>query len=358
MSARRGPAASPLLGILADGVTAGEIVKHPSEEVYSGFGTFGQLKTSHCEFVAMNSNRVVNQEVVERRVAANLKSLKDLGKYLDFGELTLLVQRMHPGREFYIMDGQHRIATMNRLYDKHRDQALVFHFRIVVVATEAEAHEALMHFQDCFPADPRAFFATQGETKLATAVVDKLHERYPGAFKESKLGSRMGGGHTADPQRPYLNDYILFWLLKESGLLSRRHADRGSVLRGLEAMNTALGSASRAELGDQATENMRGVATTACGCAIPAFPSSPPSRQRFSHRHSTAMHLIVISSHLLHVGPLQWLLARFPPGHEAAVGRGLVALGRRAARCNLRSSSESVACRWRLGERWRWRRWR
>jgi hypothetical protein len=205
----RGPGDSPLVQLLEDGVAKHSIVKHPLEPIYAGFAAFSDLKASACSFVPMNSNRVVNHEVVERRVVANLKSYKDLGSYLDFGEIALVVLRASPLREFFIMDGQHRIATMERLYARHRDVPLNFHFRVTVCASEKEAHEHLIHFQDCFPADPRAFFQTQAQTRLATAVVDALHHRYPGAFRDRVVHTaRAGGGHTADPARPYLNDCI------------------------------------------------------------------------------------------------------------------------------------------------------
>jgi len=168
------------------------------------------------------------------------------------------------------MDGQHRIATMERLYARHRDVPLNFHFRVTVCASEKEAHEHLIHFQDCFPADPRAFFETQQQTRLGTAVVDELHKRHPGVFKEPKLSGRMGGGYTADPPRPYLNDYVAFWLLKESKLLAAKGADSESVLERLAAMSRLLASLQRGELGDGASEHMRASAR-ACGCFLGFF---------------------------------------------------------------------------------------
>lgn len=262
--------------LLEDGVAAKTIVKHPQESVYAGFAVYHDLKSSDCQFVPMNSNRVINTEVVEMRVDANLKAYRDLGRYLDFGEISLLVLRTSPKRDFFVMDGQHRTATMEKLYSKHRDVPLVFHFRVVVVTTEAEAHEHLIHFQDCYPADPRAFFETQHQTKLAGEVVDELHRRWPGAFRERvKVRARMGGGHTSDPPRPYLNDYVTFWLLKQSGLLVAPNAAEGTVVERLDAMNALLRTAPLRSLGDAATEHMRGIAVGTCGgCFLGFFRES------------------------------------------------------------------------------------
>eukprot|EP00316_Scyphosphaera_apsteinii_P014016 CAMPEP_0119334664 /NCGR_PEP_ID=MMETSP1333-20130426/87777_1 /TAXON_ID=418940 /ORGANISM="Scyphosphaera apsteinii, Strain RCC1455" /LENGTH=67 /DNA_ID=CAMNT_0007345011 /DNA_START=30 /DNA_END=230 /DNA_ORIENTATION=+ len=67
-----------------------------------------------------------------------MKSYRNLDKYLDFGELTLLVLGNTATRDFFIMDGQHRIATMERLYEKNPAVPLHFHFRVVVCSTEKE----------------------------------------------------------------------------------------------------------------------------------------------------------------------------------------------------------------------------
>jgi len=149
---------------------------------------------------------------------------------------------------------------------------LHFHFRVKVMASEDEAYDYLMHFQNCFPADARAFFKTQTQTQLATQVCDELHRRYGGAFKDRiAMRSRMGAGQTADPQRPFLNDYVLFWLLKESELLVARDATKERVLSRLEEMNDVLRAASRLDLGESATEHMRTNAASVCGGCFLGF---------------------------------------------------------------------------------------
>jgi hypothetical protein len=64
----------------------------------------------------MSSNRCVNEDVVAQRVATNLRHKARTGEYCDFGQLVLLVLQPEPSPKFYIMDGQHRFATMRRLH--------------------------------------------------------------------------------------------------------------------------------------------------------------------------------------------------------------------------------------------------
>ena len=274
VSAYRRVAVSPLLEILEQGVRAGTLLRHPCEPVYCGFGSLGELSQSGAKFVPMNSNRVINEEVVQQRMQRNLKVYRETNKYLDFGEITLLVHRNSPASDFFIMDGQHRIRTMEELHKKHPGVALNFHFRVVVVTSEKEAYEALMHFQDCFPADPRAFLKTQNHTQLATTVIERLTARFPTAFKNGDVpkSARAGGGHSTDPHRPFLNDYLVFWLLDTSGVLEARGASIDTVMTTLLAMNTLLAGLSIARLGPQVTEHMRAQAEGACcGCYLGFF---------------------------------------------------------------------------------------
>ena len=138
----------------------------------------------------MNSNRAVNEDVVRHRVRANRDALARTGRYCDFGQIVMLIVRTSPARNFLVMDGQHRCVTMDRLYALDQASPILFQFRAKVVANEAEAYAELTHFQDCYPADPRAFYPTQRMTRLANAVVGRVKARWPGAFKAVSVPSR------------------------------------------------------------------------------------------------------------------------------------------------------------------------
>ena len=93
-----------------------------------------------------------------------------------------------------------------------------------VVSHERDAEEELSHFQQQYPADPRSFFPTQDQTILAGEVLTLLRERYAGLplFKVTTTTSR-NGKRVGDPDRPYLTDNLVFWMLLDSGLLELGH---------------------------------------------------------------------------------------------------------------------------------------
>lgn len=122
---------------------------------------------------------------------------------------------------------------------------------------QEKAHQELLHFQNAYPSDPRAFFATKRNRDVATAVLSRLrsHFRCEGLWVTatcSRVGKRQG-----DPNRPKLSDFVVFWLLQDSGLLAQRSSDV-EVFRKLLKMNALLRSlaADRRKLGKQVTENM------------------------------------------------------------------------------------------------------
>ena len=59
-----------------------------------------------CRFEAMNSNRAINDSVVEARFKENLEAHD---RFKDFGQINLLILLNDPQHVFYVMDGQHRL---------------------------------------------------------------------------------------------------------------------------------------------------------------------------------------------------------------------------------------------------------
>merc|ERR1711957_383305 len=120
------------------------------------------------------------------------------GRYLEFGQINLIVIAAEPSFEFLAMDGQHRCETMAELHRLFPDRALVFQFRVKVVDSEAKAFEELRHFQRSYPSDPRSFFRSRAEARVATAVLVQWKRRHAQAFKEIVLSDRQGR-KTNDP---------------------------------------------------------------------------------------------------------------------------------------------------------------
>ncbi len=44
---------------------------------------------------------------------------------------------------------------------------------------EAEAHQELLHFQNAYPSDPRAFFSTRRARQVGTSVLQRLRTKFP-----------------------------------------------------------------------------------------------------------------------------------------------------------------------------------
>lgn len=276
-SSSSGGLASPLVELLEKGLSTGQVVKDPHGEVYTGFASFRDLAQSQCKFVPMNSNRAINRDVVRQRVQENVDSHGCKGRYLEFGQINLIVISQDASHNFLVMDGQHRCETMQELHSRNPQHDIWFQFRAKVVASEPLAFEELRHFQRAYPTDPRSFFRSRAEARAATAVLERLKARFRGVFKEMELASRNGRG-SLDPPRPYLNDNLLFWLLQESSLLAgasqaiegEGSANADEILSRLIRMNRFMASLTRADLGKNATDHMLQVASK-MGCYLGFF---------------------------------------------------------------------------------------
>eukprot|EP00405_Crypthecodinium_cohnii_P018120 CAMPEP_0206455864 /NCGR_PEP_ID=MMETSP0324_2-20121206/22028_1 /ASSEMBLY_ACC=CAM_ASM_000836 /TAXON_ID=2866 /ORGANISM="Crypthecodinium cohnii, Strain Seligo" /LENGTH=438 /DNA_ID=CAMNT_0053926693 /DNA_START=171 /DNA_END=1488 /DNA_ORIENTATION=- len=268
-AASQGPRGSPLIALMERAKAVGQVVCDTSGKVYTGFAPYKDLAVSQCQFVPMNSNRAINRDVVRQRVEENEDHFQKTRQYMEFGQINLIIVASDTTHEFLVMDGQHRCETMKELFSRHPDWPLWFQFRAKVVTSEAVAFEELRHFQRAYPSDPRSFFRSRLETRTATAVLGNLKEHYPKAFKEMVLSNRVGRS-TGDPNRPYLNDNIVFWFLQDAGLL-RAAADGGeeevgsnpgnvnavSILERLQAADQYLAVQPIQGLGKKASQSMK-----------------------------------------------------------------------------------------------------
>ena len=170
---------SPLIEVLEAGLSASppQIVKVAlgTGVVYTGFAKWHDLARSNCAFQPMNTNRAISDAVVKQRVSSNLEHFARHGCYCEFGQINLLILRSDPSAVFFIMDGQHRVRTMEELHAIAPDKAITFQFRAKVVQTEVDAHEELLHYQNSYPADPRSFFSTTHENRFAAALLERLY---------------------------------------------------------------------------------------------------------------------------------------------------------------------------------------
>ncbi|GBG30708.1 Hypothetical Protein FCC1311_069282 [Hondaea fermentalgiana] len=262
---------SPLVELLERGVAEHTLVRSPDGAVYTGFADFATLNESECLFRPMNSNRAINDDVVRERVAANERRLKESGTFYDFGQINFIINNQEPSKTFFIMDGQHRCATMARLLE-HKEP-INFQFRVKVVNSEQEAASELEHFQNSYPSDPRSFFPTQHKTTLATQCLEIMKATFPGAdlWRTVEVKSRVGA-RTGDPNRPFLTDFIFFGLLQTSGLLDK-HDDAEPVLETLITVDKTMadmGARKPSSLGKGVSREMVAKAR-ALGCFLGFF---------------------------------------------------------------------------------------
>ena len=101
---------------------------------------------------------------------------------------------------------------------------LIFHLRVKIVANESEAFAELQQCQSMYVCNPRAFFSNQGLRDTAQEVVAMLRAYFtaPGLWRDATLIAPSAAGDV-DPDPPCLTDLLVFGLLKDSGLLEKRH---------------------------------------------------------------------------------------------------------------------------------------
>ena len=230
---------------MEDGVANRLVVKDPVGRVYTGFLQWKNVAESNCRFESMSSNRAINDDVVDERVRDNLKELSKHGRFCDFGQINLLILLSSPAHCFFVMDGQHRVRVMERLH-KETGNDIKFQFRAKAVVDDSEAHLELLHFQNSYPSDPRSFFSTKHARQVSTSVLTRLRTEYASSdlwvgVQTSRVGKRCG-----DPHRPKLNDFLVFWLLQDSGLLGEDNGE-AQVFQRVVKMNRLMQHLSQAD---------------------------------------------------------------------------------------------------------------
>ncbi len=195
------------LEICEEGVAAQSILK--SGNKYITHINFGDFVNAGVSWQPLFAQRAINMSVVRERIAANSQLYKTQKKLYDFGCMNFVIVEKEKSNVIYVMDGQHRVHTMYGLVTEFPDVSIVFQGVITVVADEQQAYESFIHFNNIHPVDSRAIFRTQEERWLCENTLERFSKTYP-----TMLSNRKN-----DPPRPYLNDYILYWIIKEFNLI-------------------------------------------------------------------------------------------------------------------------------------------
>ena len=118
---------------------------------------------------------------------------------------------------FYVLDGQHRLSAMAELARERPNVAIWFELSIKVVDDKAAANAALLHVQRCYSADPKCFFAEDGEADIASRTLDMARLCWPKAFVNGAVSTFARPARP--PVRPLLDDGLFFDILRDTRLL-------------------------------------------------------------------------------------------------------------------------------------------
>ena len=164
-------------------------------------------------FKPIGINRTINEDVINKRVKENEDSYLATQKYYDFGNAELVVIREYNDNILYIIDGQHRLGTMQNLKIKYPDRDLIISVSIYVKDTIEETVKYLKHFQNQYPSDDRLFSANQGERDQLDKVLAIFNYEYPEVFSQYNkhilnLISKKDK-YYKEPNRPYLSNGMI-----------------------------------------------------------------------------------------------------------------------------------------------------
>ena len=161
-------------------------------------------------FRPIGINRTINTDVINKRVKENEDSFLATGKYYDFGNAELVVIREYNDNILYIIDGQHRLSTMENLKVLYPDRDLIIGVSIYVKDTVAEAATYLKHFQNQYPSDDRLFSANQTERNQLDKVLAIFKYEYSEVFQQydkhilNLINKR--DKYYKEPNRPHLSN--------------------------------------------------------------------------------------------------------------------------------------------------------
>tara|TARA_B000000477_G_C6087028_1_gene225894 strand:+ start:841 stop:1680 length:840 start_codon:yes stop_codon:yes gene_type:complete len=164
-------------------------------------------------FKPIGINRTINTDVINKRVKENEDSFLATGKYYDFGNAELVVIREYDDNVLYIIDGQHRLSTMENLKMLYPDRDLFIGVSIYIKDTVAEAATYLKHFQNQYPSDDRLFSANQTERNQLDKVLALFNYEYPEVFLQYNKHIlnliNKKDKYYKEPNRPHLSNGMI-----------------------------------------------------------------------------------------------------------------------------------------------------
>lgn len=218
-----------------------QLIHIPELDKYIGFI---DLTNFTFIFKAIGINRMINNDVVSKRVIENEDCYIATGKYYDFGIAELMIIRENNDNIFYIIDGQHRISTMEKLKYKYPDRKLIIGVSIHVKNTLDDAVKYLKHFQNQYPSDDRLFSANIIEREQLEKVLGMFRYNYPNAFKSYdthilKLINKTDK-YYKEQNKPHLSDGIISDFIRKSELKINKLSDPNITVNDIQVINQKI----------------------------------------------------------------------------------------------------------------------
>tara|TARA_B110000444_G_scaffold257647_1_gene296567 strand:+ start:2182 stop:3003 length:822 start_codon:yes stop_codon:yes gene_type:complete len=213
----------------------------PSLDKYIGY--INLIDFQH-KFNPIGINRLVNNDVIAKRVNENENYYLVNGKYYDFGNAELIVIRELNDNIFYIIDGQHRLKTMERLRISYPTRDLIIGVSIYVKDTVEQAVEYLKHFQNQYPSDDRMFSANIQEREQLEKVLAIFRLIYPKVFLQYdthiiKLINKKDK-YYKEPNRPYLSEGMISDFIKNPELKINKLSDTNITADNIREINDKI----------------------------------------------------------------------------------------------------------------------
>jgi hypothetical protein len=227
--------------ILKTSVTNRSLIHIPDLDKYIGWL---DLRDFSFVFKTIGINRIINEDVVTKRVKENEDCYTATGKYYDFGNAELMIIRENNDNIFYIIDGQHRISTMQRLKLQYPDRKLIIGISIYVKDTIDNAVSYLKHFQNQYPSDDRLFSANIIEREQLEKVLGIFRYLYPNTFKAYdkhilKLINKTDK-YYKEPNKPHLSDGIISDFIRNPELKISKLNNPNITMDDIRSLNTKI----------------------------------------------------------------------------------------------------------------------
>lgn len=227
----------PILRKIKEASNYNKLIKIPDIE-YEKYIGYIDCNNFELDFGNIEINRIINEDVVNNRISENIKYYNKNKKFCDFGNAILSLNLDNPTK-FYIIDGQHRLKTLEKIKNiirtdgqdqiKHnidneefKKTSLNIAITIIIFTSTIECQKYLKHFQNQYHSDLRLFsFDEKYKREQLEKLINIFKEKYKERFiKYEKDLENQIKFHKAikEVNKPNLSDVIVADFLKNEYL--------------------------------------------------------------------------------------------------------------------------------------------